>query len=556
MADTASCAPVAALTPTMPSPIASNSVLRAPRGRMLPVLAPVIALLALAVVFLLWAAGSQGHVAELRIAAEIFVVLAGMAAIVQVYRQTRWRQRATLDLRRAEAKLSEIVDSAMDPIIVVDEDQRVLVFNPAAEAAFRWPRSAVEGQPLDTLIPERYRDAHRRHIQRFGEAGVTSRRMGGQQILMALRADGSEFPIEASISQHAENNRKLFTVILRDVSERVQAQALLAGSEARLRGILDSAMDAIITIDDSQRIVMFNAAAEAMFRCTRDEAIGAPLTWLLPDRHREAHRGHVASFGETGVASRRMGGLRVVTGLRRDGEEFPIDASISQVRDGDARFYTVILRDITERLRADDELRRSRAELQELGSTAHIAREHEKSRIARELHDELGQSLTLLQMDVAAIRGKVGEAQPEVVAKLDRMQSLLKTTVAATRRIAADLRPLMLDDLGIVPAVEWLVESFTQRTGVPCELAIADPDLKLDNIHSSAVYRIVQESLTNVAKHAHASQVKVAVATDTSDLVVQRARRRRGLRHRPSAQADVVRAGRGARARRRCWAAR
>lgn len=479
------------------------------------------ALLALAVLLLLWAAGSEGKPAGLRIAAEILVVLAGLLAITQAQRQTRQRQQATLGLRRAEAKFSEIVEVAMDPIVVVDEDQRVVVFNPAAEAAFGRPRSAVEGQSLDMLIPERYRDEHRRHVRRFGEGGTNSRRMGAGRMLTALRADGTEFPIEASISLHAGNDRKLYTVILRDISERVRAQALLERSEARMRGILDSAMDAIITVDAEQRIVMFNVAAEAMFGRTRDEVAGTPLTSLLPERYRDGHRHHVASFGATGIPSRRMGGQRVVTGMRRNGEEFPIDASISQVRDGDTRLYTVILRDVTERARADEALRRSRSDLQELGATAHVAREHEKGRIARELHDELGQALTMLQMDVAGCRGKLAPSQTDVIAKLDRMEQLLKTTVAATRRIAADLRPMMLDDLGIVPAVEWLAENFTQRTGVPCALSIEDPALELDSAHASAVFRIVQESLTNIAKHARASSVAVTIADAAAGLVVR-----------------------------------
>ena len=125
-------------------------------------------------------------------------------------------------------------------------------------------------------------------------------------------------------------------MILRDVTERVRAQAQLARSEARLRGILDSAMDAIITVDERQHIVLFNAAAEAMFGCPRDEAIGAPLDWFIPERFRAGHGDHVRDFGDADSASRRMGAARIVTGLRRNGEEFPIDASISQLEDGDS----------------------------------------------------------------------------------------------------------------------------------------------------------------------------------------------------------------------------
>ncbi len=126
----------------------------------------------------------------------------------------------------------------------------------------------------------------------------------------------------------------------------------------------------------------------------------------------------------------------------------------------------MILRDVTARVRAEEALRRSKEELQELGAAAHQAREQEKSRIARELHDELAQSLTALQMDVAWCKEKIPPGENGFAKKLERMEALLNTTVAATRRIAADLRPLMLDDLGLLPAVEWLVENFTQRTGV------------------------------------------------------------------------------------------
>ena len=204
-----------------------------------------------------------------------------------------------------------------------------------------------------------------------------------------------------------------------------------------------------------------------------------------------------------------MGAHAVLTALRADGAEFPIEASISQhEQDGQKRF-TVILRDVSERVKAHEALRRSKEELQELSAASHIAREQEKNRIARELHDELGQALTMLQMDVAWCKAKADGGEPEFAARLDRMQALLKSTVAATRRIAADLRPLLLDDLGIVPAVEWLAENFTQRTGVPCRLTIGDPDLELDSVRATAVFRIVQESLTNIAKHAERRDAEV-----------------------------------------------
>ncbi|MFO1302240.1 MAG: PAS domain-containing sensor histidine kinase [Burkholderiales bacterium] len=418
-------------------------------------------------------------------------------------------QRATL-----------LFESAMDPIVVIDAGQRITGFNAAAEAAFGWTLAEVTGQPLDILIPERFRARHKRHVESFAETGTTSRRMGMQSILVALRKDGREFPIEASISQYADADGKHLTVILRDVTERMRAQSQLAASEARMRGVLDSAMDAIITVDGDQRVVLFNKAAEAMFDTSREEALGAPLANFIPDRFSATHADHVRAFGEGTASSRRMADTRIVTGKRRNGDEFPIDAAISHLREGNDTFYTVILRDVSAREKALSDLRRSKQELSELGAAAEATREQEKSRIARELHDELGQALTMMRMDVAWCKANLAAAHAAAPAKLDRMEQLLKTTVAATRRIASDLRPLMLDDLGLVPALEWLAQNMTQRAGVACDFSIDDPGIVLPPAHSTAVFRIVQEALTNIAKHAHATRASIAVRRDGDSIEI------------------------------------
>jgi PAS domain S-box-containing protein len=305
----------------------------------------------------------------------------------------------------------------------------------------------------------------------------------------------------------------LLAVVLfyRQTDERRAADAALQSAQAQVGDIVDSAMDAIVSVDESQRIVLYNATAEKLFRRPRAAVLGQPLHILMPERFRAAHHGHVERFGRTGVTSRRMGEPRVLYGLRADGEEFPIEASISQHREGGKKVFTVILRDVTERVRAEEALLRSREELRELALAAHSVREQEKSRIARELHDELAQSLTALKMDVTWLRGHLPAGDASVSGKLGDIEALLDGTVAATRRISSDLRPLMLDDLGLVPAVEWLVQKFTERNGIPCELDIGAPDLELHEPHASAVFRILQESLTNAARHARASRVEVSI---------------------------------------------
>jgi PAS domain S-box-containing protein len=454
--------------------------------------------------------------------ADMLVVAAGIAVAVREVLVTEKRSEASA------AQLEAIVDSAMDAIITVDGQQDIVLFNRAAEQIFRCPRSAALGGPLDRFIPERFRAVHRSHIEHFGRTGVTSRKMGDVTTLWGVRADGEEFPIEASISQAGAAGERYYTVILRDITLRKQAEAdaerargALGEAQRRLGAIVDSAMDAVITVDDEQNIVLFNRAAEQVFGVRREEMLGTALDRLLPARFRGAHRGHIEGFGRTGVTSRRMGDITTLWALRpATGEEFPIEASISQATEGDRRFYTVILRDITLRKQAEDALRESQRELRELSARVFEAREEEKAHIARELHDELGQLLTALKMDLGWMRERLGR-DAELAARAAEMGALLDRTVSSTRRISADLRPLMLDDLGLADAASWLVEDFAKRSGVASRIERPDELPEVSKAVGTAVYRAIQESLTNIARHAGAKNAWVMLAVEDGAIEVE-----------------------------------
>jgi PAS domain S-box-containing protein len=295
----------------------------------------------------------------------------------------------------------------------------------------------------------------------------------------------------------------------------------LSESEMRLNSIIACAMDAIITIDENQHIVLFNAAAERIFGCSAREAVGSPLDWLLPERFRAIHAQHVRRFGESGTTVRRMGGDLVLAGRRLNGEEFPIDASISQSTVNGRKYFTVILRDITERQRAADALRQSHEELRALYESMHDVREAERARIARELHDELAQALTALKMDASWIATQKPEEHSKLITRAERMKSVIDDTVAAVRRIAADLRPLDLDELGVIPALEELSSSLAKRTGLAVAFEPQVDDLNLREPHATALYRMVQEALTNVARHAHASCVTLEIRLTDDTLLVR-----------------------------------
>lgn len=399
------------------------------------------------------------------------------------------------------------------------------------------------GRPPMALYPPGTSLAQRAdHAPRFNQTDTT--RFGGETFTLTYGTSDPSLTAAADFSGTTILAAGLFAALVAGgaafmferkrgttLAEAGIARSLSMLNEARMMAIIRSSKEAIITIDESQRIVIFNPMAEQVFGCSAMDAIGSPIERFIPERFRKEHSKHVERFGETGVTDRRMGRQRVLFGVRANGQEFPIEASISQIRDSNGKLYTVMLRDVTERVKVDDELKRSREELRELSANLQNVREEEKTRIARELHDDLGQQLTALKMDLSSVEQALegGPAAPPVVlSQLRGMRRLIDTTVGSVRRIAADLRPVMLDDLGLLPAIEWLVNDFTTRYGIEVERRIEPGDVFFSRNGATTLFRIMQEALTNVARHAEATRVAITLAVEGEQCVVRIADNGRG----------------------------
>ncbi len=307
-------------------------------------------------------------------------------------------------------------------------------------------------------------------------------------------------------------------------AERSEAIALLNRSEQRLLALINTATDAIITIDEAQKIVMINPAAEQLFGYAPAELLGQTLNLLIPARFQHSHERHVTEFGGTGKSARRMGGKVDVFGARRNGEEFPVDASISHFSEDGHKFFTVILRDISAQKRAQAALNESQRELRELSDNLLTVREEERKHISRELHDDLGQRLAALRNDLTLLRRGIdnpAEDKSRLRKNADDIDRLLVDTIAALRRISADLRPRPLDDLGLVAAIRVLAGDFSRQQNLQCVVDASDIEPALDGKIAVALYRMVQESLHNAAKYAGANRVEIKLTADDGELVVQ-----------------------------------
>jgi PAS domain S-box-containing protein len=257
--------------------------------------------------------------------------------------------------KRANEQFSQVIEGAPNGMLLVDAQGRIVLVNAEIERMFGYDRGELLGQSVDMLVPDRFRDRHPHYREDF-IANAAARAMGAGRDLFGLRSDGSEFPVEIGLNPIKADEGLMVLSTVVDITERKLAEAELRSSKEQLAGVISSAMDAIITVAENQTIVLFNNAAEKMFLYPAEDAIGQRLDRFIPERFRPSHQEHIQNFGSTHVTKRSMGALGALFGLRADGEEFPIEASISQLETSGKKLYTVILRDITERKRAEETL--------------------------------------------------------------------------------------------------------------------------------------------------------------------------------------------------------
>jgi PAS domain S-box-containing protein len=423
-------------------------------------------------------------------------------------RQLRVDEELKSVVIESAGRLQAIIQSAMDAIIIVDAGQRIVLFNAAAEQIFRRPSADAIGAEIGSLIPGQRLVPQLRHEADNHDSGAAMRKTGEHLALAGVRADGRTFPIDASISQVQLHGVEHFIVILRDVTERKQVEAALRENEQRYRTLFSQAMDGILLLDTEGRIVDVNKSFARMHGYAVDELLRLNLSnldtpetlALAPERIARILRGETIGFE--------------VEHYHKSGRILPLDVAASGIDINGKLYVLAFHRDITERRRAEQEHRRSQRALRSLSKAANEALEAERRRTARELHDELGQSLTALKMDLESLRSTLPPGQPELAERALAMNALLDGTIAATRRIAADLRPLMLDDLGLAAALDWLTQNYSKHTGIATDLIIDDSVAQVPEPIASALYRITQESLTNVAKYAHASNAEIRLERD------------------------------------------
>ena len=451
----------------------------------------------------------------------------GLAALLLTLfnRQRQEREQLSRGLAGSESRTRSVFEAAVDAILMIDEFGKIEAVNPATVRLFGYQASEMLGRNINMLMPEPYHSEHDHYLSEYLRTG-RKKIIGIGREAVGLRKDGTEFPAYLSVSEIVRDGRRWFTGILRDISELSEARQKLATERNFISAVLDTAGAAVVVLDARGRIINFNRASQKISGYSFEEVYGRVIwDFLIPHEQVEAVRKNFNSL----ILGRIPEDYDSVW-LNRNGQERLIQWSSTTLQSGSnesghkADFVVGTGIDITEK-------RRNENELSLLSRKIIAIQEEERNRIASEIHDVIGQALIALKFMVDDVLYRLGagtsrDADPEqnqvvVKGKLDEINTYINATVQQARDISHNLSPIALKKIGLSHAIRELVNSFRAGTNYRIELDLDDMDEFFRQRWEINIYRIIQESLTNIFKHAGATQIQIQARRIANSLVIK-----------------------------------
>ena len=428
------------------------------------------------------------------------------------------RKRAEEKLRESEARLRAILDNSPGMVFLKDVDGRYLHVNRQFERAFHMTCEEVVGKTDEAIFVPEQAAAFRANDLKVLQAGVS---LEFEEV--AMHNDGPHTSIVSKFPLYG-GDRKPYALcgFSTDITQRKRMEVALRQSEERYRSIFENAVEGIFQTTLDGKYVAVNPALARMYGYDSPEDMIATITDISSQLYVDP--------GRRNEFIRLMQSKEEVTGFealvyRKDGSCIWISENVRIFRDqaGVLVGYEGTVENITERKLANERLRATLEEVRLLSGRLATVQEEERTRIARELHDELGVGLTCLKIDLSRLHTMVSEgagagARKKVEDKIRSMIEQIDTTIASVQRLVTELRPAVLDDLGLVAAIEWQCQDFQKRTGIPCTCVTSADDIAMERERATAIFRICQEALTNTVRHAKATAVTIKLESRSESL--------------------------------------
>ncbi len=423
----------------------------------------------------------------------------------------------------SEEQLRLMADSSRELVAYVDAEQRYQFVNSTYEEWFGVTRDQIRGQSLTEVLGGPAYEAIRTHVET-----VLSGREVTFEVELAFK-DGRSRHVEGQFVPRIGMGGQAtgFCALVRDITEHKRALQHLQRSAEQFRGLIEAAPDAVVVTRQDGTIDFINERAEQLLGYERLELVGQVVETLVPEPLRTAHVEHRKKYCDSLHVRPFLACLDLVA-RHKDGRELPVDLSLNPVQTEEGTLVICSLRDVTERKRAETALRKSEVALR--ASQKHLrsltgkllsAQEDERRRLARELHDDLTQRLAGLAIEAEMLERQVESHSDPLREKLRTMKERMVDLSEDVRSIARQLHPSIVDDLGLVDAIKSECTNLLQREDVAIDYKASSVPAAIGNDAALCLYRIVQEGLRNIAKHAKTKQAQVSLVGTDKALVLR-----------------------------------
>ena len=416
------------------------------------------------------------------------------------------RVKSQQELAQSEERYRTIIEQASDGIFISDLSGKYLDVNTNGVRLSGYSKEELLDLSVYDLIPVEDVEKNTIKLQEIltGNVAINER--------VLKRKDGSLREIEVSAKLLADGR---YLGIVRDITTRKRAQEALRLSEEKYRILFNQNPMPMFMVElPGRKFIDVNNAAIDFYGYRKEEFLRMTSNDIRPD-YAAYEFTNFDSSTETGIHN-----AGIWDHQKKDGTIIQVNIIAHNIFYEGKNARLVLANDVTEKVKAEEELKKSHEELRQLATHLEKVRETERTLIAREIHDELGQQLTGLKMDISWLNRRLKNQDAEVQQKITETILLIDTTVKTVRRIATELRPSILDDLGLLAAMEWQSEEFEKRFEIACIFSSNVTDVKINPDQATGVFRIYQESLTNILRHAEATEVNVNLQVKDQTLVL------------------------------------